>query len=162
MKSILYVGAALMIGASIYGFVDYKKTSQEKEFSGMYDEEKPTAPVVVTVNEKSEPAVKKEAVTKKKTTVAKKEAAKKEEIVVAPVKSIADDERLNTSETKKIEEIPATVIPAKESITVKKAKKKKLNTKLFSRAPLREEMEVEKVLIVPGKTEVKKDDKKEL
>ena len=31
MKSILYAGAALMIGASIYGFVDYKKNSHKKE-----------------------------------------------------------------------------------------------------------------------------------
>ena len=33
MKSILYVGATLMIGASIYGFVDYKKTSRNNEFT---------------------------------------------------------------------------------------------------------------------------------
>jgi hypothetical protein len=38
MKSILYVGAALMIGASIYGFADYKKTSEKKEFKTMYAE----------------------------------------------------------------------------------------------------------------------------
>jgi hypothetical protein len=36
MKSILYVGATLMIGASIYGFVDYKQTSQKKEFKEQY------------------------------------------------------------------------------------------------------------------------------
>ena len=30
MKSILYVGATLMIGASIYGFVDYKKQATTK------------------------------------------------------------------------------------------------------------------------------------
>lgn len=38
MKSILYVGATLMIGASIYGFADYKKTSRKSEFRKMYDE----------------------------------------------------------------------------------------------------------------------------
>ncbi len=48
MKSILYVGATLMIGASIYGFVDYKQTSQKKEFTNMYVEEKAKEPVVVT------------------------------------------------------------------------------------------------------------------
>ena len=47
MKSILYVGATLMIGASIYGFVDYKKTSQKKEFSTMYGEEKKKEVVVI-------------------------------------------------------------------------------------------------------------------
>jgi hypothetical protein len=36
MKSVLYVGAALMISASIYGFVDYKHTRNKKEFKEMY------------------------------------------------------------------------------------------------------------------------------
>ncbi|MBI5859035.1 MAG: hypothetical protein HZB42_15485 [Sphingobacteriales bacterium] len=39
MKPILYAGAALMIGATIYGFVDYEKTKQKKEFSKMYTDE---------------------------------------------------------------------------------------------------------------------------
>ena len=38
MKSVLYVAATLMIGAGIYGFVDYNKTSRHKEFKTMYDE----------------------------------------------------------------------------------------------------------------------------
>jgi hypothetical protein len=37
MKSIFYIGAALMIGAGIYGFVDYKKVNQTKEFKTLYD-----------------------------------------------------------------------------------------------------------------------------
>lgn len=44
MRSILYAGAALMIGASIYGFIDYKKTSSKKEFAAMYKEPKSVAP----------------------------------------------------------------------------------------------------------------------
>jgi hypothetical protein len=36
-----------MIGASIYGFVDYKQTSNEKEFKGMYTEKEVQEPVVV-------------------------------------------------------------------------------------------------------------------
>ncbi len=40
MKKMLYAGAALMIGASIYGFVDYKRTSQKKEFKTLYSEKK--------------------------------------------------------------------------------------------------------------------------
>lgn len=43
MKAILYTGAALMIGAGIYGFVDYKQTRGKKEFKTMYE-----APVSVT------------------------------------------------------------------------------------------------------------------
>ena len=46
MKSILYVGATLMIGASIYGFVDYNKTRNKKEFKDMYAEKETTQPVV--------------------------------------------------------------------------------------------------------------------
>jgi hypothetical protein len=38
MKSILYVGATLMVGASIYGFVNYEQTSKKKEFTNMYKE----------------------------------------------------------------------------------------------------------------------------
>ncbi len=46
MKSILYVGATLMIGASIYGFADYTKTRNKKEFKDMYAEKELTQPVV--------------------------------------------------------------------------------------------------------------------
>jgi hypothetical protein len=46
MKSILYVGATLMIGASIYGFVDYSKTRNKKEFKNMYSGKELTQPVV--------------------------------------------------------------------------------------------------------------------
>jgi hypothetical protein len=62
MKSILYVGATLMIGACIYGFVDYKKTSSRKEFINMYKaKEQPVLPVTI---------VKTNEVTTKKETVA--------------------------------------------------------------------------------------------
>jgi hypothetical protein len=39
MKPLFYIGAALMIGAGIYGFVDYKKKNQSKEFQSLYREE---------------------------------------------------------------------------------------------------------------------------
>jgi hypothetical protein len=86
MKAILYTGAALMIGASIYGFVDYKQTSRKKEFKTMYAEpaavtgepESVTEPVI-TAAVKTEPAtltekkeVKKSAVAVKKKNVKKK------------------------------------------------------------------------------------------
>ena len=38
MKKMLFAGAVLMIGASIYGFVDYKKASQKNEFKNLYAE----------------------------------------------------------------------------------------------------------------------------
>ena len=81
MKSILYVGATLMIGASIYGFVDYNKTRNKKEFKKMYAEKEAIIPVVqdklpVVITEKIEtPVVDKTA--DGKTTVSKTTAAKK-------------------------------------------------------------------------------------
>ena len=60
MKSMLYVGATLMIGASIYGFVDYQKTSHKKEFTNMYKEktvnnpEKPLNKTIAIPNEKKD------------------------------------------------------------------------------------------------------------
>lgn len=57
MKSILYIGAACMLGAGIYGFVDYKKKERSREFQSLYREEQKklqepapavVAPAVVT------------------------------------------------------------------------------------------------------------------
>lgn len=39
MKPVLYIGAALMIGAGIYGFVDYNKKSHSKKFQNLYTKE---------------------------------------------------------------------------------------------------------------------------
>lgn len=58
MKSILYVGATLMIGASIYGFIDYRKTSRNKQFSSMYEVKEIADPTPVVI--KKEESVKKE------------------------------------------------------------------------------------------------------
>ncbi len=54
MKSVLYVAAAFMIGASIYGFVDYSKTSRHKEFKTMYDEPEVKQPVVTEEKKQTE------------------------------------------------------------------------------------------------------------
>lgn len=48
MKAILFAGATLMIGASIYGLVDYNQTSGKKEFKKMYTEETTVVPVANT------------------------------------------------------------------------------------------------------------------
>jgi hypothetical protein len=47
MKPLLLIGAALMAGAGIYGFVDYKKTNLRKEFQTLY-KEGPTKDVQVS------------------------------------------------------------------------------------------------------------------
>jgi hypothetical protein len=67
MKSILIIGATLMAGAGIYGFVDYKKKNHSVAFKTLYKEEKPvqrqptpefaTPPITVTPMEKQEPIV---------------------------------------------------------------------------------------------------------
>ena len=37
MKAILYIGSTLMVGASIYGFIDYKKSSHDQSFINLYE-----------------------------------------------------------------------------------------------------------------------------
>jgi hypothetical protein len=142
MKSILYVGATLMIGASIYGFVDYKQTSRKKEFKEMYVDEKVKEPVVVSPVVKTEPVVTDEGTTRAKTTVVKKKVSKAEEVIVAPVKPIAEDAKLTPDETINIETANVTTNLSKEDVAKNTIKKRKrINARLFSRAPLREDNE---------------------
>jgi hypothetical protein len=114
MKSILYVAATLMIGASIYGFVDYSKTSRHKEFKTMYDEPEVQTPVV--------PEEKKSSDVTTPETISKKEQAgiTTEEQAPQPVKKIK--------------------------------KKRTINYESFSRAPLREKVEV---VVIPETKEQK-------
>lgn len=153
MKSILYVGATLMIGASIYGFVDYKQTKQKKEFKSMYTEKKEVVPAVTAVVEK-QPEVNKEAITEKKTAIRKTKAAKQEAEEIVGIKSISDDLKLKPTANKITISDEVTVIPSKESNVIRK-KKRKFNIKEFSRAPLRDDIDEE--VIKPSK---KKDFKK--
>lgn len=161
MKSILYVGATLMIGASIYGFVDYKQTQNKKEFKEMYVEEKRNIPVPVIAEEDkvTEPAVKKEIVNIKKAKTSKRVTAKEEEIFPV-IEPIAEDEMVDIKEVKVIEKSSVDVTPSKDSNTEKKVvkKKKRISSKIFSRAPLRDREEVS--LVEPPKV-VKKTDNKE-
>ena len=115
MKSILYVGATLMIGASIYGFVDYKKTSQQKEFTGMYESNEINSPEIKEV--KNLP------VTGKNDPVTEKVTGKN----IVPGNAV-----INT----------AVVKEATKEKKSKPVKRRKLNYKQFSRAPLREELRV--------------------
>lgn len=136
----LYAGAVLMIGASIYGFVDYRKTRQKKEFKEMYTEKKTVTPadvvlpdVPVMPEKKKEPAAVKHS-EKPKPGVGKGKQSE-------AVQPVAEE-------------------PAPESKVLKTVKKKrKLKRELFSRAPLRDEDEY---LEEPVVKEEKKTDKKEL
>ena len=178
MKSILYVGATLMIGASIYGFVDYEKTKNKKEFTDMYKETEVTEPVIVSESKMSNPAENKEIVIKEKSRVVKKQLAKndqsmetKEEVAevskpvpVEVIKPVTDEEKMIDKDVK-IENTEVTVVPSKVNVTDKivKHKKRKLSTKLFSRGALDERYIKEEIkLDVPKtKTEPSKVGKKE-
>jgi hypothetical protein len=125
MKKFLIVGAALMAGASIYGFVDYNKTKRSKEFSRLYNE---------TENRKTDAALPEPAkdsktavAVKTESTIVKKEAVK------------------NTNKSK-----PAVIkTPVKRKIE----KPGKLSHKLFSRAPLKEDYMEKTIKIELPKTE---------
>jgi predicted phage gp36 major capsid-like protein len=105
MKSILYVGATLMIGASIYGFVDYKKTSHNKEFTKMYDN---------------------------------KEEAEKNSSLSKPAEKLGNLD--SKDEKNEAIESEVSTSTSNENNTEKKykGKRKKLDYRLFSRAPLEE------------------------
>lgn len=135
MKSILYAGAALMIGASIYGFVDYKQSSRKKEFKKMYLDENVKTTDVIT-----------------------KPETKGDEKNVVEVNSYPENEKVITTDPSEITNKTGT--PSNENKVIKKAKKKKkINTRFFSRAPLREEQEDE--LPPPPPKELKKISNKE-
>ena len=158
MKSILYAGAALMICASIYGFIDYNKNSQNENFTGMYDEKKTVAPVIETEEPKKETVVisKNEEVKK----VSKKQVKKsgkmvRDEIVsVDPIKPLRDEERLGNTETKTIETVSVDTKLGEDKPAITPKKKKKIKREIFSRAAIRDEEVFEKS---ETKKSVKKD-----
>lgn len=67
MKTMMYIGAALMVGASIYGYANYEKARKKKEFSEMYKE---PAPVARMVSQPEAPVVEKKAEVSKTTKTA--------------------------------------------------------------------------------------------
>ena len=118
MKSILYAGAALMIAASIYGFIDYKKTSKSKEFADMY---KPADPGPI--------------ITEKDIVIDAPPVIASKEIVAAVEKTGVKTKAVKKTTVRKVK--------------VKKAKR--FDSRLFSRAPLKEYDEVEVKLPEPVK-----------
>jgi hypothetical protein len=152
MKSILYVGATLMIGASIYGFVDYKKQSHNKTFTGMYESKEPVVTktnTVPSIEERAEPVFAGRKLSKKTEPVTEDEINSKTKIDVVSAEKIETDPVL--TETTSVKDNGATE-------RYKKAKKRKFSTKSFSRAPLREEREIVDIP-VPDKVETKSKEK---
>ena len=136
MKSILYAGAALMIGASIYGFVDYSQASNKKEFNDMYTVEKEKPAVATLKTDNDQPT--KQAIRKEDKT------GEKKNVTPVNIKAKKEDKSEKYADEKK------------EKNNVKKGKRK-LSTKLFSRAPLREDMEE----LPAPKNETKKTERKD-
>ena len=166
MKSILYVGATLMIGASIYGFVDYKQTRNKKEFKEMYQEEKAITPVEI-INDKKTASLEqnvsgeKQPITENKKVITKKQANSNEETFSA-IKPIAEEEKMAPAKTKVIEKITVTTQASNDSGVEKKIKKKrKLSTKLFSRGALDERYVNPKEKVELIKEDLKKPEIKE-
>ena len=58
MRTFLLIGATLMVGAAIYGFVDYRKHAQQKAFKNLYTKqaEKPLVQKETPVAAVTEPA----------------------------------------------------------------------------------------------------------
>jgi hypothetical protein len=157
MKSILYVGATLMIGASIYGFVDYKKTSHSSSFTGMYESKKTQEPVTIKTNQAFVIEEKTDAVVSSRKVAPKKEAVTEDEVIGKTKIDVVSAEKIET------DPIVTETASLKDNGTTekyKKVKKRKLSTKSFSRAPLREEREIVE-LPVPAKVETKKTRSKE-
>jgi hypothetical protein len=162
MKPILYVGAALMVGASIYGFVDYKKASQKRDFADMYE---------ATENPREVLPLRETSITKEPVTEIKTGTAKKSVVTIKKTPEMENvSEEINESffidEIEAVEKIAIEKSEVKEPELKENAaikiynsvkKKKKLDHKLFSRAPLDEsylekELKLEEIKLEPKKT----------
>jgi hypothetical protein len=73
-----------MVGASIYGFVDYSKTKRSKEFSKMYDEPSIQKPADIKTND--EPVITEEETVSEKKEAVKNSNVSKPAFVKKPVK----------------------------------------------------------------------------
>lgn len=122
MKSFLYVGASLMIGASIYGIIDYQKTSHEKEFKTLYADPEPE---IVVVQEPATGAVVTAPVEKKDVGQPKNE---QEAAVVTSGKTVTGNHEV--ADNSEITSSPKIASKSKKELKLEK----ELDYRLFSRA----------------------------
>lgn len=125
MKSVLYVGASLMIGAGIYGVIDYSKTSQQKAFKNLYAD---PAPVATDIQSRDLPTLRQSAPEKKAIQFAHAVQTGTEPIPAVEISA-------NDAITEHTDEPPVS----KKSTAAKKTEieissKKELDLRLFSRA----------------------------
>ena len=148
MKAILYIGAVLMTGASVYGFVDYKKSSRNKDFTRLYEEkqEATTAPENKNIRQDSKVVTEKKEVEKpvapfppQKT---KNPSRALKPVVVTPEIKMTEPEKVPAVLEKPEEPLAPETAVIKENSNANKiatAKtKKRINRKMFSRAALDE------------------------
>ncbi len=126
----------------------------------MYVEEKVTEPVPEIVAEEKDVAVVSEPSKISKTSATKKRAVGRDKAVdyptteeIIPIKPISEEDLITTGDSKKIEATTVTVTPSKEHKL--KVKRKKLSTKIFSRAPMK--YDIEEVTITTAKADTKKE-----
>ncbi len=132
-----------MTGASIYGFIDYKKSSHNKEFTNLYKE-----PVSVAETKKPVTDPKTNVEAKKNFSVEKKNVEVKKNNLVAITKKEKNEPDVVTKMVENPVNPAITEIVNSDNMTPKSSsikKKKVLSYKLFSRAPL-EERYIEKEL----------------
>jgi hypothetical protein len=133
MKSILYVGATLMVGASIYGFISYKKTSKQNEFQNMYSTKKAEDNSSLNNTVGKDASVKNES---SKTGVDTKSTdATNNGLIKSSSKVVGSDKQNDQTQD---ETTMGTVRESKHRSEKETPKSRKLSYKLFSRAPLDE------------------------
>jgi hypothetical protein len=115
MKSILYIGAFLMTGACIYGFVDYRKTSNRKEFKSLY---------------RTEPASTRSELSPEQVNAVNKIEKVNEKPGIAEPATLLSD----VGKTEMVKEKEVKSVNSKRT----SSKRKNLNYKLYSRAALEE------------------------
>ena len=125
MKAILYVGGALMLAVSIYGFIDYKKSSHDKNFNRLYNNKE-----VRKANDELN-STKQESV---------KVADAKEGVVAASEETKSREVKVTSTTDKK------PVIKKKRKVTFEKFSRAKLDDKeeLIKIEPRKKEIKIEK------------------
>ncbi len=118
MKTIWLAGATLMIGASVYGIINYEKTSNKKEFKNMYTD-KPMA------------------VPSGNNTTSTVPGPNKNTMIPVAEKKKTGNKISKLVKTDKIIEVK-TDKPVTQSTDKPVVTKRKFSTRLFSRAPLDE------------------------
>ena len=133
MKSMLISGAVLMAAAGIYGFVDFNQTKNKTAFTKMYEASAPVQETTVSTSSEETLVAAAETKALVATNKAQQTTAVKTKKVIAKVKA------------KKKEKQAALLTEAK----------RKLDVRMFSRAPLRDIPDIEETELRKEKAPLK-------